>query len=87
MTDLVYDKDINATYITLTKNKIAKTQTLGPNLYIDFDENNQPVGIEYLGKVEDLPPHFQDADTLKALLGIFAAKQLLEILTSLEHRR
>lgn len=84
--DLSYDKDVDATYITISKNKIVKTETIGPNLYVDLDENDKAVGIEYLGKAEDLPPFFSKPEILTALLGLFAAKQLLEIMASLEHR-
>lgn len=43
-----YDKNARALYIEIEKNKVTKTIERGSNVYIDFDKNNQVVGIEML---------------------------------------
>jgi len=44
-----YDKEAQATYITLRKGVIAKTIKLMDSLLVDVDKKNNLVGIEILG--------------------------------------
>lgn len=46
--DFTYDKEVNALYITISKNKIVQTISLDDNIFLDVDSDNKPVGIEYL---------------------------------------
>lgn len=48
---ITYDKEADATYVKLTKAKVAKTIEY-KDYYIDLDKNGDIVGIEYLSKPE-----------------------------------
>jgi uncharacterized protein YuzE len=44
-----YDKDADAIYIKLKNNvPIAYTEELSTDVFVDYDENNNPVGIEII---------------------------------------
>lgn len=68
-----YDNDIDAIYFELTENKIDSTEAETDRIIIDYDKENNIVGVEildfqYLIKkgltVNDLP--FSDSDKLIA---------------------
>jgi uncharacterized protein YuzE len=46
--NITYDKKVDASYITLTGRKIARSSQVQPGIIIDFDEDDGVVGIEVL---------------------------------------
>ena len=42
------DKNNDALYFRLQENKIVESEEVQPGVILDFDENNQVVGIEFL---------------------------------------
>ncbi len=45
---LKYDQEADALYIYLNESKIDHTQEIDDNTILDFDKNNQVIGIEML---------------------------------------
>ena len=43
-----YDPDADAMYITLRKEKVARTKEIDDNTIIDFDKKGQVIGVEIL---------------------------------------
>lgn len=43
-----YDKQIDAIYISLKKDKEARFEEVQPNITVEYDNNDQPIGIEIL---------------------------------------
>jgi uncharacterized protein YuzE len=43
-----YDKEADAIYIGLNDKPVSYTRSLDDSRYIDFDEENNPIGIELL---------------------------------------
>ena len=43
------DKDSDTLYFRLDENKIVESQEVQPGVILDFDENDQVVGVEFLG--------------------------------------
>lgn len=43
-----YDKEADALYIKLTEQPIADSEEVEPHVVVDYDENEQIVGIEIL---------------------------------------
>lgn len=48
MIELAVDNSVQAAYLKLTDKKIERTVEMNPGLLIDFDEDGEIVGIEYL---------------------------------------
>lgn len=55
MTDMTYDPDADAIYISLSAGKAEHTQEAGPFIY-DLDSNGLIVGIEILAASKVLAP-------------------------------
>lgn len=49
-----YDRDADCGYFKFTDNKIAKTETVADNIYVDFDKDHKPVGVEVLGNEKNI---------------------------------
>ena len=65
-----YDKEADALYIELKKGKTHKTSPKADNVLVDFDKNNNAIGIELL--------HFSKNLSLKDKMEFSAgAKRLL----------
>ena len=43
-----YDPDADAMYLTLRKDKVARTKEIDENTVIDFNKNGQVIGVEIL---------------------------------------
>ena len=43
-----YDPDADAMYISLRKDKVARTKEIDKNTIIDFDKKGQVIGVEIL---------------------------------------
>ncbi|MBN1252344.1 MAG: DUF2283 domain-containing protein [Bacteroidales bacterium] len=63
---ITYDKEIDALYIKLSEKKIVESEEVQKDVIIDFDENNEIVGIEVLHFVrdnkEDVFPVFKNVE-------------------------
>jgi uncharacterized protein YuzE len=71
-----YDPDAEAAYIRMSQGEVAETIEITESLYIDVDENGEPIGIEILGvDVSALAnlPGAQDETELRQLLKGTAA--------------
>lgn len=67
-----YDKEADALYIKLTDNKIVETEEVSENIMVDYDSENNPVGIEIIYFVakhkQDLYPIFKQVE--KSVWGV-----------------
>lgn len=43
------DKENDALYFRLDESRIVESEEIKPGIILDYDENNQVVGIEFLG--------------------------------------
>ena len=43
------DRENDALYFRLDENKIVESEEVRPGVILDFDENDQVVGVEFLG--------------------------------------
>ena len=43
------DKESDALYFRLDENRIIESEEVRPGVILDFDENGQVVGVEFLG--------------------------------------
>ena len=43
-----YDADVDAAYLSLSRGKVAESEEVEPGLMVDFDSDNQVVGVEIL---------------------------------------
>jgi uncharacterized protein YuzE len=71
-----YDPDAEAAYIRMSQGEVAETIEVTESLYIDVDENGDPIGIEILGvdvSVLANLPGAQDETELRQLLKGTAA--------------
>jgi uncharacterized protein YuzE len=55
MTEITYDSDADAVYITVSPNNVARTEEAGPFIY-DVDADGRIVGIEILSASKVLAP-------------------------------
>ena len=46
---ITYDKDVDALNITLKTGSVAKTMELSPEVFLDLDENGNPLYLEIIG--------------------------------------
>jgi uncharacterized protein YuzE len=44
-----YDKTVDAGYVRLRKATVSRTVRLDDWRLVDYDENNEPIGVELLG--------------------------------------
>ena len=42
------DKDTDTLYFRLDENKVVESEEVQPGVILDYDENNQVVGVEFL---------------------------------------
>ncbi|NJK64467.1 MAG: DUF2283 domain-containing protein [Synechococcaceae cyanobacterium SM2_3_1] len=75
MRQFSYDAEVDAAYVRLTDERIKETDTLDSGFIVDYDQLNQPVGIEVLGVSRLLPnilglPEQEAAQQLVELSGI-----------------
>jgi len=64
MMKLILDPDVHAAYVEVTTRPVATTKRLDQNRAIEYDENGDLVGIEFLAvhrgvALEELPFHEQ----------------------------
>ena len=63
---ITYDKEADALYIKLTDKKIVESEEIAENTVIDFDKDNNVVGIEVIYFVskhkQDFYPVFQQVE-------------------------
>ena len=52
-----YDKTADALYISLTKEKVAKSFKMTDKLIVDVDKKGRTIGIEILEASSQLPKH------------------------------
>jgi len=50
-----FDEKADAVYLKLTDSKIIESEEVSPGIILDFDENNQVVGIEMLRVQSRIP--------------------------------
>jgi uncharacterized protein YuzE len=50
-----FDEKADALYFRLDDSKIVESQEIQPGIVLDFNENNQVVGIEILGVKDRVP--------------------------------
>ncbi|HXN68943.1 MAG TPA: DUF2283 domain-containing protein [Bradyrhizobium sp.] len=55
MTDITYDADADAVYITVGRGKVDRTEETGPFIY-DVDADGHIIGIEILSASKVLAP-------------------------------
>lgn len=51
---LSYDREANALYIRFSKASVAETVELSESVYVDLDEDGDPIGFEVLHAEPDL---------------------------------
>ena len=68
---LTYDRDANALYIRFSKARIVETVELSDSVYVDLDEEGEPVGFEVLHAEPDVLagiPTLPDTAALRDLM-------------------
>jgi uncharacterized protein YuzE len=68
---LQYDPDAEAVYIRMSSGEVAETVEVTESLYVDVDQNGNPIGIEILGV---------DASALNNLPGAQNETELRQLL-------
>ena len=63
-----YDPEADSAYIYLTeeKSKVSETKELSDEIFVDYDKNGKPLGIEIIGVKERVPSktlHFFETHT------------------------
>ena len=61
-----YDKEVDALHVSLDDSKVVESEELKPGIVLDFNAENQVVGIEVLDVRRRLSK--ADLDQLKALI-------------------
>ena len=79
-----YDPSVDAGYIYLSHNKIINTEEIGKGIILDYDSDNQIVGIEVLNvhhqtaiNVDKLPDSIKEA--ILALIHQVNQEQLAKV--------
>jgi uncharacterized protein YuzE len=49
------DRDVNALYIALRPGRVSKTVELTDTVYVDMDDQDTPIGIEFVNADEFVP--------------------------------
>jgi uncharacterized protein YuzE len=49
------DKDTDTLYFRLDENRIVESEEVRPGVILDYDENNQVVGVEFLNVSKRIP--------------------------------
>lgn len=50
---ITYDKDVDALYIELSNNKAVESEEIENDIVLDYDENDNVVGIEILNCIKN----------------------------------
>ncbi len=66
---LTHDQVSDAAYVYFTKNDVARTEELSDRVSVDYDSNDEVVGVEFLGvsdgiDLEDVPRRAEVAKLL-----------------------
>ena len=56
------DRDVNALYIRLCAGKVSRTVELTDSVYVDMDDQDAPLGIEFISADEFVPFLREHAD-------------------------
>jgi uncharacterized protein YuzE len=56
MTDITYDPDADAAYVTLSSATVRDSAEVAPGVVLDYDDEGRVVGIELLGARTHLAP-------------------------------
>ena len=59
--EISIDTDVDAAYIRLSSNPVDRTRELAPNVFVDFDSDDEVVGIEILDINDQLDDSVADA--------------------------
>ena len=68
---LTWDREANALYIRFSKARIVETVELSESVYVDLDEDGEPVGFEVLQAEPDVLagiPTLPDTAALRVLM-------------------
>jgi uncharacterized protein YuzE len=69
------DRDVNALYIALRPGKVSRTVELTDTVYVDMDDKDTPIGIEFVNADEFVPflrEHADDADIPPQVRQLFS---------------
>lgn len=56
MTDITYDPDADAAYVTLSAAEVRDSAEVSPGVVLDYDDHGRVVGIELLNARKRLAP-------------------------------
>jgi uncharacterized protein YuzE len=56
MTDITYDPDADAAYVTLSNAEVQESAEVAPGVVLDYDGDGRVVGIELLNARKRLAP-------------------------------
>jgi uncharacterized protein YuzE len=56
MTDITYDPDADAAYVTLSDAPVKDSAEVSPGIVLDYDDQGRVVGIELLNAHKHLAP-------------------------------
>lgn len=56
MTDITYDPDADAAYVSLSNTTVQESAEVSPGVVLDYDREGRIVGIELLGARKQLAP-------------------------------
>jgi uncharacterized protein YuzE len=56
MTDITYDPDADAAYVTLSSKAVRDSAEVSPGVVLDYDDQGRVVGIELLNARKQLAP-------------------------------
>jgi uncharacterized protein YuzE len=69
------DRDVNALYIALRPGKVSRTVELTDTVYVDMEDEDTPIGIEFVNADEFVPflrEHADDADIPPKVRELFS---------------
>ncbi len=64
-----YDPNADAMYLTLRKDKVARTKEIDDNTIIDFNKSGQVIGVEILFVKERNPSLLKELQVEKLISG------------------
>lgn len=68
-----YDKKADALNIVLRKGKVARTEEVAPEIFLDLDEGGNPLYLEIIGASEKIgKKNFADVAVGNKLVKLFA---------------
>lgn len=66
MASVSYDEEADAGYLSVSGRPVARTEEVAPNLLVDYDSEDQPVGVEVLSVKQRL----RSGDPRSYILGL-----------------